>query len=65
MIVTDTIKEEAMNTRKSDEELLIQFVGDQGWDQPDLVEAAERLKRCIAEKLQDYSWADPTCSDEF
>lgn len=52
-----------MNTRKSDEELLIQFVADQGWDQPDLVEAAERLKECINENLQDYSKPDPTYED--
>jgi len=44
-----------MHTRKSDEELLIQFIDDQGWDQPDLVEAAARLKDCIEKELQDYS----------
>lgn len=43
-----------MNTRKSDEELLIQFVEDQGWDEADLVMAAKRLKKAIAEGLQDY-----------
>ena len=44
-----------MHTRRSDEELLIEFVGDQGWDEPDLVEAAARLKDCIEKKLKDYS----------
>jgi len=43
------------NTRISDEKLLIQFVDDQGFDQPDLVGAAERLKACHKEELQDYS----------
>ena len=54
-----------MNTRKSDEELLIEFVADQGWDQPDLIEAAERLKKCIAEGLQDYCWVSPNHSAVF
>lgn len=44
------------HTRASDEQLLIQFVEDQGWDDPDLVEAAERLKDCIKEELQDYAY---------
>lgn len=44
-----------MHTRKSDEELLIEFVADQGWDQPDLIEAAERLKKGIDNCLSDYS----------
>ena len=43
------------HTRQGDEELLIQFVEDQGFDEPDLVEAADRLKRCHKEGLQDYS----------
>ena len=43
------------NTRKTDEELLIQFANDQGFDQPELMEAIERLKNCITEELQDYS----------
>ena len=44
-----------MNTRKSDEELLIQFVEDQGFDEPDLVMAANRLKDAIAIGLNNYS----------
>jgi len=44
-----------IHTRSTDEKLLIQFVADQGWDMPDLMEAAERLKSCIEEELQDYS----------
>lgn len=43
------------HTRKSDELLLIQFVEDQGFGEPDLVEAAERLKDCIFKGLTDYS----------
>lgn len=43
------------HTRKGDEELLMQFVEDQGWDEIDLVEAVERLKKCHSEGLQDYS----------
>ena len=43
-----------MHTRKTDEQLLIQFVKDQGFDQIELVEAADRLEKCIREKLQDY-----------
>lgn len=49
------------HTRESDEKLLIQFVADQGWDDPELVEAAERLKHCIAEELQDYSTPADQC----
>lgn len=44
-----------MYTRKTDEELLIQFVEDQGFDEPDLIYAAERLKKCIADGVDDYS----------
>jgi len=43
------------HTRKTDEQLLIQFVMDQGFDEPDLVEAAVRLEEGIKEGLQDYS----------
>ena len=42
------------HNRKSDEELLIQFVDDQGFDQPHLVAAADRLKECIRVGLIDY-----------
>jgi len=45
----------SMHTRKSDELLLMQFVYDQGWDEPNLVLAAERLKNCHKEELQDYA----------
>lgn len=44
-----------MHTRNSDELLLIQFVHDQGFDEPDLIYAAERLQNAIDEGLQDYS----------
>ncbi len=44
-----------MHTRKTDEELLVQFVKDQGFDQQYLVEASKRLEKCIKSKLQDYA----------
>lgn len=44
-----------MHTRKSDEELIIEFIMEDAWDQPDLVEAACRLKDGLDEGLQDYS----------
>lgn len=47
-----------MHTRKSDEELLIQFVKDQGWDEPDLVLAVLRLEVAIREGLQEYESLD-------
>lgn len=53
-----------MHTRKSDEELLIEFVADQGWSQPDLVVAAARLKECIEKELQDYSISEEQYKDE-
>jgi len=43
-----------MHTRKSDEELLMQFAIDQGFDEPGLVEAVERLQRCHEDGTQDY-----------
>jgi hypothetical protein len=43
------------HTRKSDELLLIGFIHDQGWDEVDLMDAAERLQKGIDEGLQDYS----------
>lgn len=50
------------HTRTTDEQLLIQFVEDNGWDEPDLVYAAERLKEGIAKGLTDYS---VPINDEF
>ena len=43
------------HTYTSDVQALIQFVKDQGWDIPDLVEAATRLESAILEGLEDYS----------
>lgn len=45
----------AAYTRQGDEELLMQFAEDQGWDEPDLIEALERLRECHKKRLQDYS----------
>lgn len=42
-------------TYTSDVQALIQFVKDQGWDIPELVEAAARLEQAIAEGVEDYS----------
>ncbi len=42
------------HNRTKDELLLMQFVEDQGFDLPELMEAVERLKTCHKEKLQDY-----------
>ncbi len=44
-----------MFNRESDERLLIQFVEDQGFDIPELVEAARRLSVGLDDGLQDYS----------
>lgn len=44
------------DTKKSDIEKLIQFVMDQGFDEPDLVQAANRLQHMLNEELQDYSY---------
>lgn len=43
------------DTKKSDIEKLIQFVRDQGFDETDLMEAANRLERMLKENLIDYS----------
>jgi hypothetical protein len=43
-----------MHTRETDEKLLMEFVKDQGWSEPDLIEAVERLDKCHKEGLQDY-----------
>ena len=50
-----------MHTRKTDELLLIEFVWDQVFDQPELIYAAERLKKCIDEGLRDYSTKCDDC----
>ena len=42
------------HTRVSDEELLIQFVKDQGFDHIELMDAVERLENCIKKSLEDY-----------
>lgn len=47
-----------MNTRTTDEELLIKFVKDQGPDRPKLIAAARRLKKAIKKGLQDYAIKD-------
>ena len=47
--------ENVMHTMDSDILLLIQFVRDQGFDEPDLVEAAERLENAINEGYSGYS----------
>lgn len=43
------------HTYTSDVQVLIQFAKDQGWDEPDVVEAYIRLEAAIAEGLSDYS----------
>ena len=43
-----------MHTRETDEQLLIQFVWDQGFGETDLVEAANRLSVCIDKGLTNY-----------
>ena len=43
------------HTYTSDVQELIQFVRDQGWDIPEIVEAATRLEAAILEGLEDYS----------
>lgn len=48
-------KENCMyHDRKSDTKLLIQFAKDQGFDEPDLMEAVVRLEACHNEGLMDY-----------
>lgn len=50
------------HTRQEDEELLMQFAEEQGWGEPDLMEAVDRLRNCHKEELQDYSI--PSSDDE-
>lgn len=49
-----------LHTRKTDEELLIQFALDHGWDEPELMNAVNRIKNCHKEQLQDYAVFDET-----
>jgi len=50
-----TTEKEMAHTYTSDVQELIQFVRDQGWDIPEIVEAATRLEAAILEGLEDYS----------
>lgn len=48
------------HTYESDVQTLIQFAHDQGWDIPEVMEAATRLEGAIAQPLSDYSTPETT-----
>jgi len=52
------------HTKDSDITLLIQFVEDQGFDEPDLVEAADRLQKAMRQGLSGYSFPILADSEE-
>lgn len=46
------------HTYESDVELLIQFAKDQGFDLPDVIDAAKRLEDALLLDLNDYSYPE-------